>query len=166
MTSKIVAKFSVFESCLFVILFLALLIDVSHLAYIEVYPPGATALSYEWPTLRWHPGVILPILLSPFIVFGQLRFLWQLAFGKRAAAWLDGEHLVLFNWFPVIPLKKFLCTRIVLKDIDHFSVIPAKTFISSSVVVHLKTGERKYLSTFLLVDNAATLVPRLSAALA
>lgn len=166
MASKIVAKFSVFESCLFVILFFALLIDVGHLALTEVYPPGTTAISYEWPKLRWHPDVILPILLSPFIILVQLRFLWQLTFGKRAAAWLDDGQLILFNWFSVIPLKKFLHTRISLKDIDHFSVIPAKTFISSSVVVHLKDGRQKNLSTFLLTDSAATLVPRLSAALA
>jgi len=162
---KIVAKFAVFESCLFVILFLALLIDVGHLAYAEVHPPGASALSHEWPTLRWHPDVVLPLLLSPVIVFGQLRFLWQLAFEKRAAAWLDDGQLILFNWFPIVPLKNILCSRMALKDIDHFSVIPAKVFVSSSVVVHLKNGERKYFSTFLLADNAATLVPRLSAIL-
>ncbi len=81
------------------------------------------------------------------------------------AVWIAGGQLVFFNYITVIPLAGALFPRVLVGDIDHLSIIPAKPLSRSTIVLHLKNGRLKYIPALLLTENAETLVPRLSAVL-
>ncbi len=168
MNGKVMAKFAGFESYFFAISILALISYVNVSTYMDMWnhPPGTTALAHEWSKLRWHHFALAGLVLGPLIILAELAFLWQLIVKKRTAVWMADGQLIFFNYASGFPMTGTLITRVPVKDIDHLSVIPAKPLSCSTVVLHLKNGTLKYIPALLLTENAETLMPRLSAALA
>jgi hypothetical protein len=153
-----IAKFSIIKVGIFAAANLTIAIVVLYYSFHR--SPGAAFWQITLSPRVWIHGRFVALFVSPFIIVMVLNFVRRVIFAGGSSVWIASDEPRLLNFYSDAGFS-----RVLLTEIDHFSIVPSKAFRPAMVALHLKNGLLERIPTLLMAESAESIKDRLTASM-